>query len=156
MALPNGFRTYNTYLHEAISFLNDHRFLYQNANTDILSKGILKKLPEIWTRRIENLNIDDIAALPYSKSDIFDGFFVKLGNLLPTLEECNGERCGFDLGKNQKRIKGLSPKKQHEISELSEGIHKQCVMKGVNLVIDLGSGLVIIIHCTALVLYQFI
>lgn len=152
MALPNDFQTYNTYFHQAISFLNDHSFLFKYANTDILSKGILEKLPENWTQCIEHLNIDEIATLPYSKSDIFDGFFDKLSNLSPILEKCNEHRCGFDLGKNQQRIKGLSPKKQHEIFELSEGIHNQCVMKGVNLIVDLGSGLVTIFTNTTLLL----
>lgn len=42
----------------------------------------------------------------------------------------------------QQFIKGLNPKKQHEIMHLAQLIHAQCKTQKIDVIVDFGSGLV--------------
>lgn len=134
------------YLHRSIKLLFNYSWIFRESNTKFVEKGILDHIPNYWSDAIARLTNEEFNELPCGLTD-HNSLPEELLQLLRSakdLRSCGGDlklAGADDVDLSQERIKGMSPKKSHEIIRLSEVIINQCGSADVVLV-DLGCGLV--------------
>jgi hypothetical protein len=126
--------TNKEYLKEAVDFLNEFSWLFRESNTAFLKTKVLDHLPEEWCKiLIENsYNLPVGSDLPKSLAT----FHAKWRRLC-----CRSDKIPDNSG-NGAKIRGVSPKKLHEICNLTAFIKDKHHNSGETVLVDLGSGVV--------------
>lgn len=140
MSLPIGYSTSNSYFHDAFEFLSEFQWIFNTSNTQYITKCVLDKIPKSWLPSLLNLTNDELNELPFGgvneKWDLnFVTFLQRLNRLKPTY--VNKRPNSGDYPK----IKGVSPKKLHEIENLSAVINETCSEQLIDVFVDFGCGL---------------
>lgn len=136
------------YLHRSIKLLLDYPWIFRESNTKFVERGVLDHIPNSWSDAIAQLTNEEFNELPCGLVN-HNALPEELTKLLRSAKDLRRPiSCGnlkvpgaADGDLLQERIKGMSPKKSHEIIRLSEVIINQCGPDDVVLV-DLGCGLV--------------
>ncbi|CAD7076865.1 unnamed protein product [Hermetia illucens] len=138
MTLPPEFSTYSVYFQECFDFLNDYKWIFSTSNTQYLKEDVLEQFPDEWQEYFITVENDELNAFPDGLNDqtllpkSLQAFQQKLQLLKPRI---SSPRCT-----ETKLMKGMSPKKSHEIIQLAKLIEEKLKDK-VNLLIDFGAGL---------------
>ncbi|KAI4473839.1 hypothetical protein M0802_015922 [Mischocyttarus mexicanus] len=123
--------------------------------TEILVKESLNDIPKEWLDVLQCLSNEELNNFVVNKTLV--SMFVDNTNLCslpvwPKTLQSFIEKCKYinrlsrinlptTLKMPQQFIKGLNPKKQHEIIHLAQLIHKQCETLNIKVIVDFGSGL---------------
>lgn len=126
------------YLHKAVRFLVENAWIFRESNTEFVDRGVLDNIPPTWTNSIAKLTNEEFNQLPSGL--IWEDIPSDLRHLLQTAKELTSSPLLIKGTINERNIKGMSPKKSHEIIQLARTINEQC--GGVDLLVDLGCGLV--------------
>lgn len=129
------------YLQRSVTLLSEFSWIFRESNTRFVEKGTLENLPNSWIEAIAELSNDEFNKLP--RGLINKELPEDLRKLL-----VNIQGLGLDIKRSIRtvtehdkgRLKGMSPKKAHEITHLADVILHQC--KNVDVLVDLGCGLV--------------
>jgi hypothetical protein len=126
--------TNQQYLKEAIDFLHEFNWLFRESNTEFLKHGVLDLLPAEWSKVLiaNSYNLPVDADLPQSLA----AFLSKCKEL-----SCRADQT-LDIGQNGGKIRGVSPKKLHEILNLTAFIRNKLENVEESVLVDLGSGAV--------------
>lgn len=129
------------FLKRSIEYLLKFSWIFKESNTTFVEKGVLDHIPQSWVDAIAQLSNEDFAELP-NKLIIPENWPVDLKEILGSANKLKQSISGrkVDRDSSQERIKGMSPKKSHEIIRLTQVIFSQC--GSVDVLVDVGCGLV--------------
>lgn len=135
------------YLQRSVALLSKDAWIFRESNTKCVEMEVLDNIPEAWTEALSKLNNDEFNQMPCAAATAAT-VPKDLEELLSTAHqlklEFNGEDQRAVHSTTEKLIKGMSPKKSHEIIRLAEFIHANC--RSADVLVDLGCGLVREIH----------
>lgn len=128
------------YLADAVQFLSNHSWIFKESNTKFVESHILDNIPKSWCDTLENLSCDDFNNFPAGSVDggILPEDLHKFLELVKQLK-IKSHTTEKTL-KPSEKIKGMSPKKSHEVIRLADVIKTYC--DDVDVLVDLGCGLV--------------
>ncbi|PSN34212.1 hypothetical protein C0J52_13137 [Blattella germanica] len=129
LVVPPDYTDYASYFSDTLRFLSDYSWLYNFANTNLLVCKVLDKVPQDWSSALLSLSNEELNRLPQGfmkQLKIPVRIAVKHDNKVPS-----------------KIQKGLTPKKQHEISSLAAFVNSECSVQEITNVLDVGSGLLL-------------
>lgn len=131
------------YLSGTIQFLWEHSWIFRESNTKFVESGVLDNIPRSWVEVIQKMTNEEFNRFPFglATGDMPES----LASLLQLVQEMSFQgRTYFCQLKEEittlDRIKGMSPKKSHEIVRLAEVIRSRCGPE--DILVDLGCGLV--------------
>ncbi|KAF7379047.1 hypothetical protein HZH66_015281 [Vespula vulgaris] len=132
----------NKYFLDALCLFHETQWIYNHPVTEILVKGSLDAIPKEWLDVLQSLSSEELNNFVVNKT-----LPVWPKTLQNFIEKCKYINKLLDINPSirlevpQQFIKGLNPKKQHEIMHLAQLIHTQCKTQKIDVIIDFGSGL---------------
>ncbi|XP_073811666.1 methyltransferase-like protein 25B [Musca autumnalis] len=153
MSLPDGFKTPDDYFKEAIEFLREYSWIYQEANTCFIKSKILDKMPTEFQKYFQNIDNTQLNQFPHVhkplngiEGESLKGFRQRLCSLIPQEAYEDPPPLEEKINLKTDNFKKMNLKKRHEILRLAQAIHKQLQPNGVEqqqtcALIDFGCGL---------------
>lgn len=132
----------NKYFLDALCLFYDTRWLYNHPVTEILINGSLDAIPKEWLNILQTLQNEELNNFVVNK--ILPTWPITLQNFIQKCKLINKlsyTNSPITLNVPKQFIKGLNPKKQHEIIHLAELIHAKCQTQNIEVIIDFGCGL---------------
>ncbi|XP_039436868.1 methyltransferase-like protein 25B [Culex pipiens pallens] len=127
-----------TYFNESVAFLSQHSWIFEQSNTKFVQNGTLDRIPAEWSADLESASNDEFNKIPlgYLNENWSHSF-------RQFLQSCFGLYVNYELFSGSKEtratLKGVGPKKMHEISNLTALIKDVCSQD--EILLDFGSGL---------------
>ncbi|XP_014605010.1 PREDICTED: protein RRNAD1-like [Polistes canadensis] len=132
----------NKYFLKALYLFHKTQWIYNHPVTEILVKGSLDAIPKEWLDVLQILSSEELNNFVVNKT-----LSVWPKTLQNFIEKCkytnklSHVNPSTTLKVPHQFIRGLNPKKQHEIIHFAELIHTQCKTLNIEVIIDFGSGL---------------
>lgn len=123
-----------------MALLSEFSWIFRESNTKFVEQKVLDHIPRTWIDAVRVLSNEELNQLPSGL--IREEFPEDLKRLLIGINELklNHKKSNIGSEKMLKPLKGMSPKKSHEIVRLADVIIEQCGQ--VDVLVDLGCGLV--------------
>ncbi|KAK2579792.1 hypothetical protein KPH14_012184 [Odynerus spinipes] len=130
------------YFLDALCLFHETQWIYNHPVTEILINGSLDAIPEEWLNILKSLRNEEfnnfvvkktLSAWPNTLKH-----FIKKCKLINKLSYTNSPVI---INVPQQFIKGLNPKKQHEIIHLAQLVHTKCQIQNIEVIVDFGCGL---------------
>lgn len=135
-AVENTF-DYRKYFEVCATFLAQYKWIFENSNIRFVQAGVLDYFPTSWIAAMQGCTTEELNQIPLGYiSKNWGGSFVQF------LEARNKICIEFeivDCTKTNEKIKGVSPKKQYEIDNLTAIICDKCNHLD-EILLDVGSG----------------
>ncbi|XP_058461538.1 methyltransferase-like protein 25B [Malaya genurostris] len=129
---------FGEYFTNCSKFLCQYKWIFEHSNTKFVQAGILDQLPKSWIRDLKSATTKELNLIPSGYvnenwSSDFKLFLSTVASLVVSYDEVD-----YSTAK-QPLLKGLSPKKQYEIENLTVVIEEMCCES--EILLDFGSGL---------------
>ncbi|KAK7862668.1 hypothetical protein R5R35_009241 [Gryllus longicercus] len=141
MHLPVGYQNVREYFRDAMRFLSDYKWVYRYPMTGLLVHNVLGQIPPEWQIFLEHMSPTELTMLS-------NGYVQAHwpASLVLFLNKCKClqlvDKIHTDEWKLSRELcRGLSPKKQHEVSRMISLVHQECQKLGIHNILDVGSGL---------------
>lgn len=130
------------YLSRTMKFLSKHSWIFKESNTEFVEKSVLDNFPKSWIKALQNMKNEEFNRFPFGQTT--EEIPEDLANLIHTIQELRVQGRSYcrsmEISKTEERIKGMSPKKSHEIIRLGDVIRSRYGPE--DILVDLGCGLV--------------
>ncbi|KAI8503303.1 hypothetical protein Bbelb_191240 [Branchiostoma belcheri] len=131
------------YVERMCRLLAEHEWVYNFQLTRFFAEKVWEKIPEEWKKPLLALSTDDLNHLPggCTKADWPTSLkaFVEDAASLALPRQQPHDLVAMEISKDLAR--GMTPKKEHEVSYLASVIRDSCIRTSCSSVIDIGSGL---------------
>lgn len=127
--------------------LEEHRDLMESQITAFYVKGHLGCVDPAWLEDLEPLTYEELVRLPEHTAEMREGlrsFVLRVVGLYPQFPQWKEEMDTKPI-----EVRGMSPKKVHEVRRLSAFIARAASEINVSEVVDLGAGLGYLSHFLA-------
>ncbi|XP_012273858.1 methyltransferase-like protein 25 [Orussus abietinus] len=129
----------------SLKLFSESRWLYEDPVTKLLLRGHLDNFPEGWLEALKDLDCRELNEFVVKKTT--KEFWPKSLNdfveACSDVDKLNYKKSSLELNieLSKQCFRGLSPKKWHEICHLTQLVHEQCSLQGIDVIVDLGAGL---------------
>ncbi|XP_033725202.1 protein RRNAD1-like [Pecten maximus] len=126
-----------------LKFLEKYDWIYNFQLIKFFLDRVWENIPREWCEVLLSLSIEDLNRLPYG--DMRDEWPASLKEFIRTaltLSLPRSPRKGtIPLGIDPEMRRGMTPKKQHEVSLMSSVVHDVAQRADCEVILDIGSGL---------------
>ncbi|KAG4067616.1 hypothetical protein HA402_005388 [Bradysia odoriphaga] len=146
MSIPECYTDIDLYLSDTLQFLKEFRWIFTTSNTEFIVHGILHQIPSEWVPTIDSLSLDELNEIPFDY--IKESWPISLQTFLTRLKKLKPSIVEIPINSEQNHkeepafLRGIKPKKIHEIYKLSEEISRCCcdISNDSTVFVDLGCG----------------
>lgn len=134
---------HESYFKDVLKFFHDSQWIFNTPVTEILVKNSLDNFPNGWLDVLQNLNNDElnnfVAEKKYETN--WPNSLIKFVEKCKEIDRLEKPEPEPNLQLPSLFLKGLTPKKQHEILHLTNLVRKQCLEENISTIVDFGAGL---------------